>query len=111
MIFLIEWVEAYSFIHWYQLPQRSVDAIAIKQQLLAQYDMLQSRIKDLKEAAEKEVCSYASCNGCMDSFLFFYQMSLVSWYVEDSPQSFQHRFHDVCWDLSVIGLEKELHMC
>ncbi|XP_030951856.1 uncharacterized protein LOC115975280 [Quercus lobata] len=38
-----------------QLPQRSVDAIAIKQQLLAQYDMLQSRIKDLKEAAEKEV--------------------------------------------------------
>ncbi|KAK4601292.1 hypothetical protein RGQ29_010735 [Quercus rubra] len=38
-----------------QLPQRSVDAIAIKQQLLAQYDMLQSRIKELKEAAEKEV--------------------------------------------------------
>ncbi|KAF3951746.1 hypothetical protein CMV_022633 [Castanea mollissima] len=38
-----------------RLPQRSVDAIAIKQQLLAQYDMLQSRIKDLKEAAEKEV--------------------------------------------------------
>ncbi|KAJ0048561.1 hypothetical protein Pint_14920 [Pistacia integerrima] len=40
---------------WCQLPQRSVDAIAIKQQLLSQYDMLQSRIKDLKEAAEKEV--------------------------------------------------------
>ncbi|XP_065858586.1 uncharacterized protein [Euphorbia lathyris] len=38
-----------------QLPQRSVDAIGIKQQLLSQYDVLQSRIKDLKQAAEKEV--------------------------------------------------------
>ncbi|GAB2283522.1 hypothetical protein Dimus_018029 [Dionaea muscipula] len=38
-----------------QLPQKSVDAIAIKQQLLAQYDTLQSRIKDLKVAAENEV--------------------------------------------------------
>ncbi|XP_021642678.2 uncharacterized protein LOC110637058 isoform X1 [Hevea brasiliensis] len=38
-----------------QLPQRSVDVVAIKQQLLSQYDVLQSRIKDLKEAAEKEV--------------------------------------------------------
>ncbi|XP_055961327.1 uncharacterized protein LOC126676973 isoform X3 [Mercurialis annua] len=38
-----------------QLPQKSVDVFAIKQQLLSQYDMLQSRIKDLKESAEKEV--------------------------------------------------------
>ncbi|KAL2902835.1 Ribosome-binding protein 1 [Bienertia sinuspersici] len=38
-----------------QLPERTVDAIAIKQQLLAQYDLLQSRIKDLKDAAENEV--------------------------------------------------------
>ncbi|KAI3421460.1 uncharacterized protein J3R85_012281 [Psidium guajava] len=38
-----------------RLPQRSVDAIAIKQQLLSQYAVLQSRIRDLKEAAEKEV--------------------------------------------------------
>lgn len=38
-----------------QLPQKSVDTVAIKQQLLSQYDVLQSRIKDLKEAAEKEV--------------------------------------------------------
>ncbi|KAI4315535.1 hypothetical protein L6164_028333 [Bauhinia variegata] len=38
-----------------QLPQGTVEAIAIKQQLLSQYDVLQSRIKDLKEAAEKEV--------------------------------------------------------
>ncbi|GAY39299.1 hypothetical protein CUMW_043270 [Citrus unshiu] len=37
-----------------QLPQKSVDTIAIRQQLLSQYDLLQSRIKDLKEAAEKE---------------------------------------------------------
>lgn len=39
----------------FQLPQRTADAISIKQQLLAQYDMLQSRIKDLKDTAEKEV--------------------------------------------------------
>ncbi|OVA00979.1 hypothetical protein BVC80_8913g31 [Macleaya cordata] len=38
-----------------QLPQRSVDVIAIKQQLLSQYDLLQTRIKDLREATEKEV--------------------------------------------------------
>ncbi|XP_073266711.1 uncharacterized protein [Populus alba] len=38
-----------------QLPQKSVDATAIKQKLLSQYDLLQSRIKELKEAAEKEV--------------------------------------------------------
>lgn len=37
------------------LPQRSVETTAIKQQLLSQYDVLQSRIKGLKEAAEKEV--------------------------------------------------------
>ncbi|KAL2342672.1 hypothetical protein Fmac_003957 [Flemingia macrophylla] len=38
-----------------QLPQKSVEAIAIKQQLLSQYDVLLSRINDLKEAAEKEI--------------------------------------------------------
>ncbi|CAL5437717.1 unnamed protein product [Camellia sinensis] len=38
-----------------RLPQRSVDTIAIRQQLLSQYDQLQSRIKDLKKAAENEV--------------------------------------------------------
>ncbi|GMQ05780.1 hypothetical protein CsSME_00050663 [Camellia sinensis var. sinensis] len=38
-----------------RLPQRLVDTIAIRQQLLSQYDQLQSRIKDLKKAAENEV--------------------------------------------------------
>ncbi|XP_010545183.1 PREDICTED: uncharacterized protein LOC104817626 isoform X2 [Tarenaya hassleriana] len=38
-----------------QLPERSVDVIGIKQKLLSQYDVLQCRIRDLKEAAEKEV--------------------------------------------------------
>uniref|UniRef100_A0A5B7B7N8 Uncharacterized protein n=1 Tax=Davidia involucrata TaxID=16924 RepID=A0A5B7B7N8_DAVIN len=38
-----------------RLPQRLVDAIAIRQKLLSQYDILQSRIKDLKEAAENEI--------------------------------------------------------
>lgn len=53
-------ISIYPFLHLCQLPQRSVDVIAIKQQLLSQYDVLQSRIKELKEAAEKEVCSHAS---------------------------------------------------
>ncbi|CAL0330987.1 unnamed protein product [Lupinus luteus] len=38
-----------------QLPQGSVEVTAIKQRLLSQYDVLLSRIKDLKEAAEKEI--------------------------------------------------------
>uniref|UniRef100_A0A6M2F5X0 Pentatricopeptide repeat-containing protein n=1 Tax=Populus davidiana TaxID=266767 RepID=A0A6M2F5X0_9ROSI len=38
-----------------QLPQKSVDVTAIKQKLLSQYDVLQSRIKELKQTAEKEV--------------------------------------------------------
>ncbi|KAH9606142.1 hypothetical protein KSS87_006878 [Heliosperma pusillum] len=38
-----------------QISQRLTDVTAVKQQLLAQYDMLQSRIKDLKKAAENEV--------------------------------------------------------
>ncbi|KAK2966524.1 hypothetical protein RJ640_019053, partial [Escallonia rubra] len=38
-----------------RLPQRFVDSVAIRQQLLSQYDTLQSRIKDLKGAAENEV--------------------------------------------------------
>ncbi|KAK4795568.1 hypothetical protein SAY86_027894 [Trapa natans] len=38
-----------------KIPQRSADAVAAKQQLLSQYALLQSRVKDLREAAEKEV--------------------------------------------------------
>ncbi|CAG7861109.1 unnamed protein product [Brassica rapa] len=38
-----------------QLPERTVDVVGIKQQLLSQYDVLQRRIGDLKEATEKEV--------------------------------------------------------
>ncbi|KAM2035433.1 hypothetical protein EV2_039426 [Malus domestica] len=38
-----------------RLPRRIVDTVAIKQQLLSQYDTLQSRIRGLKESAEKEV--------------------------------------------------------
>ncbi|KAK2999078.1 hypothetical protein RJ639_022809 [Escallonia herrerae] len=38
-----------------RLPQRFADAVAIRQQLLSQYDTLQSRIKDLQGAAENEV--------------------------------------------------------
>lgn len=34
-----------------------MDVVAIRQQLLSQYDTLQSRIKELKEAAENEVVS------------------------------------------------------
>lgn len=35
-----------------------MDVTAIKQKLLSQYDLLQSRIKELKEAAEKEVLTH-----------------------------------------------------
>ncbi|KAH6783437.1 Pentatricopeptide repeat superfamily protein [Perilla frutescens var. hirtella] len=38
-----------------KLPQRLVDITSIRQQLLSQYDVLQSRIKELKKAAENEV--------------------------------------------------------
>ncbi|MFS8029843.1 putative tetratricopeptide-like helical domain superfamily [Helianthus anomalus] len=38
-----------------RLPPRVVETVAIRQQLLSQYDTLQSRIKELKEAAENEV--------------------------------------------------------
>ncbi|XP_051137640.1 uncharacterized protein LOC127255911 isoform X2 [Andrographis paniculata] len=38
-----------------KLPQRSVDITSIRQQLLSQYDVLQTRIKELKKAAENEV--------------------------------------------------------
>ncbi|KAK7251429.1 hypothetical protein RIF29_34619 [Crotalaria pallida] len=38
-----------------KLPQGSAEAVSIKQRLLSQYDVLLSRIKDLKEAAEKEI--------------------------------------------------------
>ncbi|KAM7525878.1 hypothetical protein LguiA_015780 [Lonicera macranthoides] len=38
-----------------RLPQRFADTVAIRQQLLSQYDTLQVRIKDLKQAAENEV--------------------------------------------------------
>jgi hypothetical protein len=38
-----------------KLPQKTVDIIAVRQQLLSQYDMLQTRLKDLKQLSEKEV--------------------------------------------------------
>ncbi|KAL4570664.1 hypothetical protein LXL04_026324 [Taraxacum kok-saghyz] len=43
------------FPQFNRLPQRLVETVGIRQQLLSQYDTLQSRIKDLKEAAENEV--------------------------------------------------------
>ncbi|KAK3123205.1 hypothetical protein QOZ80_8AG0626160 [Eleusine coracana subsp. coracana] len=38
-----------------KLPQKAVDIVAIRQQLLSQYDVLQTRLKDLKQLAENEV--------------------------------------------------------
>uniref|UniRef100_A0A0A9DDS7 Uncharacterized protein n=1 Tax=Arundo donax TaxID=35708 RepID=A0A0A9DDS7_ARUDO len=38
-----------------KLPQKAVDIVAVRQQLLSQYDILQTRLKDLKQFAEKEV--------------------------------------------------------
>ncbi|XP_039853711.1 uncharacterized protein LOC120712066 isoform X2 [Panicum virgatum] len=38
-----------------KLPQKAVDIVAVRQQLLSQYDILQSRLKELKQLAQKEV--------------------------------------------------------
>ncbi|KAI0523472.1 hypothetical protein KFK09_005867 [Dendrobium nobile] len=38
-----------------KLPKRIVDIVNLKQLLLSQYDLLKSRIKDLRQEAEKEV--------------------------------------------------------
>ncbi|CAL5006936.1 unnamed protein product [Urochloa decumbens] len=38
-----------------KLPQKAVDIVAVRQQLLSQYDILQSRLKELKRFARKEV--------------------------------------------------------
>ncbi|KAF8766029.1 hypothetical protein HU200_007871 [Digitaria exilis] len=38
-----------------KLPQKAVDIVAVRQQLLSQYDILQSRLKELKQYAQKEV--------------------------------------------------------
>ncbi|KAH9316503.1 hypothetical protein KI387_025130, partial [Taxus chinensis] len=38
-----------------QLPQRILDVVALRQQLLSQYDLLQCRLKELIQAAEEEV--------------------------------------------------------
>uniref|UniRef100_A0A7N0RCP7 Uncharacterized protein n=1 Tax=Kalanchoe fedtschenkoi TaxID=63787 RepID=A0A7N0RCP7_KALFE len=38
-----------------RLPGRTVEAVAIKQRLLSQYDLLQIRIRELREAVEKEI--------------------------------------------------------
>ncbi|CAO2210664.1 unnamed protein product [Urochloa humidicola] len=38
-----------------KLPQKAVDIVAVRQQLLSQYDILQSRLTELKQSAQKEV--------------------------------------------------------
>lgn len=52
---LLSNIMLYPFPCLCKLPQKLVDVTAIRQQLLSQYDVLQSRIKDLKQAAENEV--------------------------------------------------------
>ncbi|OQU80272.1 hypothetical protein SORBI_3007G103400 [Sorghum bicolor] len=38
-----------------KLPREAVDIVAVRQKLLSQYDILQSRLKELKQFAQKEV--------------------------------------------------------
>jgi hypothetical protein len=38
-----------------QLPERTADAIALQQQLLAQHELLQTRLQDLSQAAADDV--------------------------------------------------------
>ncbi|EFJ14898.1 hypothetical protein SELMODRAFT_445727 [Selaginella moellendorffii] len=42
-----------------QIPSRSVDAIALRQELLSQYEMLQSRLQQLTDASVQEVVRLA----------------------------------------------------
>lgn len=39
----------------WQLPQRTADAIALRQELLAQYEILQARLQELTQGAAEEV--------------------------------------------------------
>ncbi len=41
-----------------QLPERTADAIALQQQLLAQHELLQTRLQDLSQAAADDVLLY-----------------------------------------------------
>uniref|UniRef100_A0A453K246 Uncharacterized protein n=1 Tax=Aegilops tauschii subsp. strangulata TaxID=200361 RepID=A0A453K246_AEGTS len=47
-----------------KLPQKAVDIVAVQQKLLSQYDMLQSRLKDLKRLVEKENYSIEGVDAC-----------------------------------------------
>jgi hypothetical protein len=42
-----------------QLPERTADAMALRQQLLAQHELLQTRLQDLSQAAADDVLLYA----------------------------------------------------
>ncbi|RLN04746.1 uncharacterized protein C2845_PM13G09760 [Panicum miliaceum] len=50
-----------------KLPQKAVDIVAVRQQLLSQYDILQNRLKELKQFAQKELCSMIEIEVEMDS--------------------------------------------
>lgn len=66
---------AYLFISFHcQLPQRLVDITSVRQQLLSQYDVLQSRIKELKKASENEVLFLIS----YDCWLLIADLNLLS---------------------------------
>lgn len=49
-----------------QLPQRTVDALALRQQLLAQHEALQARLQGLTQAAADDV------RKCLLSYIIFY---------------------------------------
>lgn len=55
-------LEALTLVPYFlQLPQKAVDIVAVRQQLLSQYDILQSRLKELKQYAQKEVNLFSHC--------------------------------------------------
>ncbi|XP_057822138.2 uncharacterized protein LOC131034612 isoform X7 [Cryptomeria japonica] len=53
-----------------KLPQRMVDIVALRQQLLSQYDLMQSRLKELIQDAEEEIASLIEIEVEMDVDVF-----------------------------------------
>jgi hypothetical protein len=54
-----------------QLPQRTVDALALRQQLLAQHEGLQARLQGLTQAAADDVRFSATSFSAIFLTLFF----------------------------------------
>ncbi|KAK3013970.1 hypothetical protein RJ639_008130 [Escallonia herrerae] len=83
---IISCTRYFSFTSCLRLPQRFVDAVAIRQQLLSQYDTLQYRIKDLKGAAENEdpaMWKTVDMRNSSDTDVLLYDLEKMTMYAVD----------------------------